>query len=405
MAVGLSGLEVEHLHGPTEITLGEDELVVVCLVRDGEPWIEAFVEHYFSLGARHLVFLDNGSVDATVSVAAHHDNVTVLRSTLPFKSNELLLRQYMISRFGQGRWSLCVDVDEFFDYPYSDAIGLDSLLGYLNGKSYTAVAAQMLDMFPEGPLNGQTGESPRNFRERHNLYDLSALKRKNLEKHSGRNNVFHSADIDCFAGGIRETVFGVRPRLTKFPLVFSDGAVKPVEESPHHIDNARVADFSCVLFHYKYVGRFHEQTVRAVREENHWNDSAQYKQYLEVLDRYRLLSLKRDTSQEMTDANKLLDEQFLAISEDYVSWVDAEEESRARSRSGEHEWSEVLLQARRLNRVKTLRIQRLERRLRDLNREVQESARTKRRLRRRVRTLKERIEGARKNPEAGTDTV
>ena len=76
--------------------------------------------------------------------------------------------------------------------------------------------------------------------------------------------MFDSTDIECLAGGIRETVFDVVPRLTKFPLVYWDGDIRPVEESPHHIDNARIADFSCVLFHYKYVGHFHEQAAQAV---------------------------------------------------------------------------------------------------------------------------------------------
>ena len=394
---------MEHVHGPEVVPYRDDELIVVCLVRDGQPWIEAFIEHYFSLGARHIVFLDNGSSDATVPLAAGYVNVTVLRSTLPFQRNELLFRRYLISRFGQGRWSLCVDVDEFFDYPYSDVIRVDSLLGYLSRNRYTAVVAQMLDMFPEGPLAARTEESARTFRERHNLYDLSALKRIDLEKHSGRNNVLGSAEIDCLAGGIRETVFGVRPRLTKFPLIFWDGVVRPVEESPHHIDNARIADFSCVLFHYKYVGSYHEQTVRAVREENHWNDSAQYKQYLEVLDKNPRLTLKRDTSQEIRCVNDLLEDQFLVVSEDYVNWVGAEE-ARMPPGSGGQGSLKALLEARRLNRAKTLRIQRLEKQLRILDREAEESMRTKRRLRRRVRTLKERLENMQTDPEAGTDT-
>ncbi|MBA3635725.1 MAG: glycosyltransferase family 2 protein [Rubrobacteraceae bacterium] len=402
MAVGLSTLDVEYVHGRKEVPLREEELVVVCLVRDGQTWLEAFIEHYFSLGAKHIVFLDNGSSDATVSVAASYDNVTVLRSTLPFKRYELLLRQYLIERFGRGRWSLCVDVDELFDYPYSDVIGLDSLLGYLNTKSYTAVAAQMLDMFPEESLAGGAGRPEESFRARHILCDLSALRRKDIDKHSGRNNVFDGADIDCLAGGIRETVFGVMPRLTKFPLVFSDGAVKPVEESPHHIGNATIADISCVLFHYKYVGRFHEQTARAVREENHWNDSAQYKQYLEVLEKNPRLALRRETSREIKSTNDLLEEQFLVVSDDYVSWVDAEE-ARMLPGTGQHATSEALLRARRLERAKTLRIQRLEKQLRDLGRQVEESRRTKRRLRRRVRALRQRLEST--DPEAGSETT
>lgn len=400
MAAGLSGLDVEHVLGREEFSYRGDELVVVCLVRDGLSWIGPFIEHYFLLGARHIVFLDNGSSDATVSVAAGYDNVSVLRSTLPFNRYELLLRQYLIERFGKGRWSLCVDIDELFDYPYSDVIGLGSLLGYLNSKSYTAVTAQMLDMFPERPLAGPIGETEKSFQERHNLYDLSGLRRKDIEKHSGRNNVFDTADIECLAGGIREAVFDVVPRLTKFPLVYWDGNIKPIEESPHHIDNARIADFSCVLLHYKYVGHFHEQAAQAVREENHWNDSAQYKRYLQVLNETPGLTMRRETSREFEGVNDLLEEQFLVVSDDYVSWVNVEE---ARTLPGSEQYvsSADLLRTRRLDRAKTLRIQRLEKQLRDLGREVEESGRIQRRLRRRVRALK--LE--RTDQEAGQDAT
>ena len=401
MAVGLSGLDVKHVHGPEEVPYGEDELIIVSLVRDGRPWIESFIEHYFSLGARHIVFLDNGSCDATVSVAAGYKNVSILRSTLPFNKYELLLRQYLIERFGKGRWTLCVDIDELFDYPYSDVIGLESLLAYLNSKSYTAVAAQMLDMFPEGPLAGPMDEPEESFQERHNLYDLSGLKRKDIGQHSGHNNVFDSDDLECLAGGIRERVFDVMPRLTKFPLVCSDGNLRPVEGSPHHIDNARVADFSGVLFHYKYVGNFYEHAAQAVREENHWNDSAQYKQYLGVLNENPGMTMRQETSKEMSGVNDLLDEQFLVVSNDYVSWVNAEEERRALPGSIQQVSSEDLLRMRRRERTKTLRIQRLEKQLRDLSQQIEESNRNRRRLRRRVRMLKQQVPSPRADPEAG----
>ena len=40
---------IEHLHGPEEVAYEPDELVVVCLVRDGRPYVKSFVEHYRSL--------------------------------------------------------------------------------------------------------------------------------------------------------------------------------------------------------------------------------------------------------------------------------------------------------------------------------------------------------------------
>ena len=101
----------EHLYGPEEVAYGPDELVVVCLVRDGRPYVKSFVEHYLSLGAKHLFFLDNESTDGTVEALKKYDNVTVLRTALPFKRYALLVRQYLIERFGRGRWCLCVDID------------------------------------------------------------------------------------------------------------------------------------------------------------------------------------------------------------------------------------------------------------------------------------------------------
>src|SRR5215208_1542844 len=148
---------IEHLYGPEEVPYEEDELVVVCLLRDGRPYVKSFIEHYTSLGIKHLFFLDNRSTDGTVEALKQYDNVTVLQTTLPFKRYQVSMRQYLIERFGKkGRWCLYADIDELFDYPYSDVVSLGTLLGYLNERSYTAVAAQMLDMFPEEPLSGST---------------------------------------------------------------------------------------------------------------------------------------------------------------------------------------------------------------------------------------------------------
>src|SRR5215217_4332927 len=78
-------LSVEHVHGPEKVDYRLDELVVVCLVRDGRPYVKSFVEHYLSLGAKHLFFLDNESTDGTVEALKKYDNLTVLRTTLPYK--------------------------------------------------------------------------------------------------------------------------------------------------------------------------------------------------------------------------------------------------------------------------------------------------------------------------------
>src|ERR671914_418027 len=100
--------QIRHLHGPEEVTYAPYELVVVCLVRDGRPYLRSFIEHYLSLGVKHIVFLDNGSTDGTVSAAQSYENVTILQSELPFKDYKNPLRKYLVTRFGRGRWILYV---------------------------------------------------------------------------------------------------------------------------------------------------------------------------------------------------------------------------------------------------------------------------------------------------------
>src|SRR5215204_7607443 len=226
---------IEHLYGPEDVPYEEDELVLVCLVRNGRPYVKSFVEHYTSLGIKHLFFLDNGSTDGTIEALKGYDNVTVLRTGLPFKRYETSVRQYLVERFGKkGRWCLYADIDELFDYPYSEVVGLSSLLGYLNANSYTAVVAQMLDMFPEEPLSGSRASNPLDepLKERHRFYDISNIRRENIKELPRlRNNTLESDDIEFFSGGIRSTLFRSTSLLTKFPLVFSDGRIKPFDGS------------------------------------------------------------------------------------------------------------------------------------------------------------------------------
>src|SRR5918994_3004508 len=293
---------IEHLHGPEEVPYGEDELVVVCLVRDGRPYVKSFVEHYRSLGAKHLFFLDNNSTDGTVEALKNYNDVTVLRSKLPFKEYKFLMRQYLIGRFGRkDRWCLCVDIDELFDYPYSDVVGLDSFLGYLTKKSYTAVAAQMLDMFPKEPLSGREGNlEDEPLKELLRFYDISNISRRSIkELHHlhNRNNTLESDEIEIFRDGIQNTIFGSRLYLTKHPLMFTDGRTKPSDRSSHWVANAKIADITCVLFHYKFLdGYFHKQAAQAVQEENHYKNSRGAKKHLEVLDRIPTLQVKRESA-------------------------------------------------------------------------------------------------------------
>lgn len=379
---------VEHLYGPEEVSYGIDELIVLCLVRDGRPYVRPFIEHYRSLGVRHVVLLDNGSVDGTVDAAREYD-VTVLQTDLPFKTHKLAARRYLIDRFARGRWCLYADIDELFDYPYSDVVGLDSFLGYLRRKSYTAVVAQMLDMFSDRPLRDASASGELAPSE-HRFYDISNVREMDYGRALGRyGNVAPNEDIKVFRDGIQETVFGVPMMLTKHPLMFIDGEIEPMRDSSHLVGNARLADVTCVLFHYKFLEHFREKAVRAVHERNYHDGSAKYESYLAVLEKEPDLLMRRDTSKELRGVDQLVDEGFLTVSADYMCLVDLEEGSSGEGtvRERPRRIAAAFSKARVRAEEETAKARKLRRNLKDLEnrlarerREIARLQRTQQRL-------------------------
>jgi Glycosyl transferase family 2 len=328
-------LSVRHLYGPKEIAYAPDELVVVCLVRDGRPYIRSFIEHHLSLGAKHIIFLDNGSTDDTVAVAKEHEHVTVIQSRLPFKQYEYTMKQYLISRFGKGRWTLYADIDELFDYPYSDVVSLRSLLRYLNERSYTAVVAQMLDMFPDRALSTQISQEDEPLKELYRFYDISSIEKEDYGRRRGRrSNVAANDDIKVFHGGIRKDIFDANFMLTKHPLMFLGGEArhKNNDNGLHSIRNARIADFSCVLYHYKLVDGFQERAARAAREENYALATFHYKRYHELLERNPGDKIWKDTARELGSVNELIDNGFLVVSDEYREWAEKKKKKKKKKK-------------------------------------------------------------------------
>jgi len=311
-------LRLRHVHGPQRIPYGRHELIVLCVVRDGALHVKSFLEHHLALGVAHIVLLDNGSTDATIDLARRYDRVTILHTTCPYRKYETILKRYLVNRFSRDRWSLFADIDERFDYPYSDVMDLGGLLAYLNEHSYTAVVAQMLDMFGDGPLDRLDSTAEDALEDKYPYYDISAV-----EKHDyvfGRPANFA---IKMHSGGVRKTVFGTDNGLTKAALILASAEVVPFV-GWHHTEGALIADFSCVLLHFPFVSTFGKKVEEAVRTDRYRvSAAAEYEKYWMTLKDTPNLRLKTETARRFEGVNSLLENGFLVVSERYRRWVDA----------------------------------------------------------------------------------
>jgi glycosyltransferase involved in cell wall biosynthesis len=371
---------VEHLHGPEEVHYDIDELVVLVLLRNGRPYIKPFIEHYFSIGVKHIVFLDNGSTDGTVEVLkAYDEHITVFRSELSFKKYNLLMKRYLVERFGRGRWTLSVDIDELFDYPYSDVVSLKSLLGYLNEHSYTAVVTYMLDMFPETLL---PAESPsveyEDLKERHRFYDISQVRTWPYNEVGDIGNVVANEDIELLRGGVMQRIFRTHPLLFKHPLLFLDEKLKSHDLSDHWAGNARIADFTAVFLHYKISANLYELVRKEIEEERRYqNLHGKYDKIYDVLKETPSLPIRNETSKELKSVNDLVGTRFVSVSKQYMNFVEEEERTEQGRNYSEQRRSERLFEAFSNARSElttySKKASNLERQLKKLRTEVKES--------------------------------
>lgn len=311
-------LNVKHLYGQRKIDYGIDELIATCVVRNGERYIKSFIEHHFALGVKHIVFLDNGSTDDTTSIASNYKNVTVLQAKCPYRKYETSLKEYLVRRFSTNRWNLFLDIDELFDYPFSENLDLKALLNYLNQHSYTAAIAQILDLFSEKSLTSLKNAINDNLKDVYNYYDIS-----NIKKCDYVYGKLSNKEVKMHFGGIRKTIFGSNNGLTKAPLVFIDHKIKLFVRW-HHAENACLADFTCVLLHYPFISSFSEKVKEAVKTDRYSHSTAggEYKMYWKRVQIKPDLNIKQDAACKLENLSDLVENGFLVVSPEYAQYAE-----------------------------------------------------------------------------------
>jgi hypothetical protein len=292
-------------------------------VRNGEDYVDSFLQHYFQLGCRHIFFLDNGSTDNTIPIAQQHPNVTVYSSDLPINGYQALLKKWLARRATEGQgWCVDADIDEFLAYPYRDVVGMARLLDYLNGNGFTAVITQMLDMFSdqEVPPPAQSG-ADEDLKHDYEYYDLSDVTRQQygsaeLTHEYGRGNTVSNDRAALFWGGIRKTLYGNNCLLTKHSLF----RPSEVELFPHvhFVNNASLADISCVLLHFKLT---RAALGTAIQNRDRFSaNSATYQRFIDLLQREPAFSVKRETAARLRSIDELVDN-FLFVSDAYRAFA------------------------------------------------------------------------------------
>lgn len=185
-------------------------------------------------------------------------------------------------RYAHGHWTLTVDPDEFFVYPFCDTRPLRALTDWLDASSIRSFGAMLLDMYPKGSID----ERP--YSEGDDPFQIASWFDPGNYIIS-QNQKFGSLWIQ---GGPRMRAFFAdeparAPALNKIPLVKWDRKYTYVS-STHSLlprglnlvyDEWGGEKASGVLLHAKFLDVFVQKSAEELDRRQHYAASHEYRAY------------------------------------------------------------------------------------------------------------------------------
>ncbi len=275
--------ELSCLHDRSKNIRKNDILLFVTL-RNECVRLPYFLKYYRELGVNHFFMIDNGSDDGSREYLEQQNDVSLFHTTASYKTARFgtdwlnwLQRQY-----AHGHWSLVVDVDEFFIYPFCDSRPLRALTDWLDGSGVKAFSAMLVDMYPKGAIQDQTYHSGQDPLEIAHWFDSGNYM---ISKNKDYQNLW-------IQGGPRARVFFAdepkkAPALNKIPLVKWDR--KFVYANSTHMllprglntvfDERGGEKPSGALLHAKFLNTFIEKTREEIQRGEHFAAGREYHAY------------------------------------------------------------------------------------------------------------------------------
>lgn len=259
--------------------------LLMTMGRDENSRIPYFLEYYRKLGIDHFLFVDNQSETPMADVLAGQKDVSLWYTDEGYAETRYGVdwMNALLSRFAIGHWTMTVDLDEFFVYPFMDTRSYPELLGFLEDLEKPSMFTTLVDMYPIGPISSAhvpVGESPLDhapYFDRTGYYQMKGGHEDSYIRGGPRLRAFNADHFDS------------APALNKTPLVKWDARYAYYLSThvayPAFLNHAhrKFHEPTGALLHFKFVSSFREKIEHAIRLKNHYNGSQEYEKYLDQL--------------------------------------------------------------------------------------------------------------------------
>ncbi|XHY14266.1 hypothetical protein NeNHUV3_15450 [Nereida sp. NH-UV-3] len=261
-----------------------DGIVLFSTLRNEKRRLPYFLEYYRAQGVDHFVIVDNDSDDGGREYLAQQPDVSVWTTQHSYKSARFGMDwlNYLLSKYGAGKWCLTVDCDEFFVFPFSDTRPIRALTDWLDTSSIRSFSALLLDMYPKGPIGQSRYVEGQDPLEVLNWFDAGNYT-------ISRNNRYDNLWIQ---GGPRMRMFFAddpirAPALNKTPLVKWRKGYTYVSSTHMLLPRGLNLTYDAnggekatgVLLHAKFLDTFGAKAAEELNRKQHYAASHEYKSY------------------------------------------------------------------------------------------------------------------------------
>jgi hypothetical protein len=272
--------------------------LLMTMGRDENIRIPYFLDYYRKLGIDHFLIVDNESDPPMADVLAGESDVSLWHTREAYQETRFGVdwMNALLGAYAVGHWTLTVDLDEFFVYPFMGSRSYGELLAFLDDSEKPGLYTLLVDMYPSGPIADAqvpSGESPLDhapYFDRIGYYSMKSGHEDVYVRGGPRLRAFNSGN------------YAAAPSLNKTPLIkWRSGyayylsthvAYPAVLNHPHR----KYHEPTGALLHFKFVSSFREKIDHAIRLRNHYSGSLEYEKYLDQLRHSEDFSLHSEVS-------------------------------------------------------------------------------------------------------------
>jgi Glycosyl transferase family 2 len=306
------------------ISEDKGEIRLFAVVRNETLRLPYFLDYYRRIGIKQFFVVDNDSQDGTTEFLLTQPDCCVFHTPGSFAAARTGLNWLnpLITQYGDGHWIIFADADEIFVYPRCEQTKLPEFCAWLDGQGYEGVFAVLIDMYSNQPLHLVRYKRGENFLNACNHFDRDyhfvrrvglpflspafpaiepvggprlrlCFPQQNTPKLWPRLKVKLMRRLSKLAlrFGMVKKFSGetCAPQSFKTPLVKWKRGYAYVTN--HRVNPIRLAPVTAALLHFKYFQDFGARINDAVERKIHFDGSAEYKRYGELLSKDPALSM------------------------------------------------------------------------------------------------------------------